>query len=201
MKYTLTIFLITVVMNVNLAHAQTNNEFRAEEFLVEVFYGYMTEKSPKVYLEKQTYLPTLLYDYKVPNSNNPEDVFETTTDEGFFEAFNQTWNKNAPLLQQPKYKNLIFVDDISKLSKKERKKVEQRKFTKPIFSKNGQFALIETNRVTVHKYSWKYRWAHFPNRDFWKAKYQIDTSYYRDLYQRIDGKWIEIKSENKGHSF
>ncbi|MCL1943266.1 MAG: hypothetical protein FWF54_06945, partial [Candidatus Azobacteroides sp.] len=104
-------------MNMNFAHAQTTDEFRAEEFLAEVFYGYMTEKSPKVYLEKQTYLPTLLYDYKVSNLNNADDVFEATTDEGFFDAFNQTWNENAPVFQLPKYRNLIFVDDISKLPK------------------------------------------------------------------------------------
>jgi len=55
MKYTLTIFLITVVMN--MAHSQTPEEFWAEDFLAEVFFGNMNTESPKIYTNKTSFVP------------------------------------------------------------------------------------------------------------------------------------------------
>jgi len=198
MKRILIVFLISI-MNLHLAYAQTNNEFWAEEFLAEVFYGDMTEKSPKVYLEKQTTVPfslntilkedILVISYNVPYSDNADDVLEMT-----YEEYDNSimWNENAPVFQQPKYKNLIFVDDISKLSKKKRKNAEERRFSKPVFSESGQYALIETESYSIRKRSWKYRWRSFPYKDFWKARYDFSFSCYHKLYQRINNKWVRI---------
>lgn len=72
MRRLLNIWLLIGIMSVNLSYAQTNDEFRAEEFIAEVFFSDMTEENPKIYLEKQTYLPFTLFsdlkEYKAPNS-------------------------------------------------------------------------------------------------------------------------------------
>jgi hypothetical protein len=182
----------------DLAPAQSTNEFQAEDFLAEVFYGYMTKKSPKVYLEKRTYYPFFVSNYKAPNPNNADDVFEAEISEEYW--LEQTWNEKAPVFQQPKYKNLIFVDDISKLPKRKRKKAEKRISTKPIFTKSGQYALIGTEDRIRNKLSWAYRRANVPKKDFWKVKYQLTISFYLDLYQRIDGKWVRIDHKYTHHS-
>jgi hypothetical protein len=199
--------LITFLIGImNLTYAQTNNEFWAEEFIAEVYYGDMTEKSPKVYLEKRTSFPfifstsflrdgVLFSSFKVPNSDNDDDVFEIITE-------TQEWNENAPVFQQSKYKNLIFVDDISKLPKSKRKRAEHRKFGKPTFTKNGQYALIEREDYSLYKKSWKYRFSRFPHKEFWKGGYDYRLSIYHELYQRIDGKWrcIDFWYIGGGHS-
>ena len=200
MKLQRTLIAILIgIMNLYSAYAQTDSEFWAEEFLAEVFYGDMTEKSPKVYLEKQTTVPfslntilkedILVISYNVPYSDNADDVLEMT-----YEEYDNPimWNENAPVFQQPKYKNLIFVDDISKLSKKKRKKAEERRFCKPVFSESGQYALIETESYSIRKRSWKYRWRSFPYKDFWKARHDFSFSCYHKLYQRINNKWVRI---------
>ena len=183
----------TCVENINSAYAQTDSEFWAEEFLAEVFYGDMTEKSPKVYLEKRTKLPfslnvILKEDILVSSYNVADDVFEITSEEYFNPKM---WKENAPVFQQPKYRKLIFVDDISKLSKKEQKKAEKRIFSKPVFSKCGQYALVETGYYSRNRI-WKPCWSCFPHKDFWKARYLSTHSVYHELYQRIDNKWARI---------
>jgi len=192
-KSTLIAFLVGI-MNFNLAYAQTDNEFWAEEFLAEVFYGYMTPQSPKVYLEKQTYLPMFI-DTKVPNSNNADDVFEIQ-----YEEYDNPimWNENAPIFKQSKYKKLIFVDDISKLPKRKRKKAEQRDFSKPLLSKSGKYALIDvtySNLIKGKKWDSKKPW-----KIFGRTKYFHTSETYRYIYQKIDDKWVRIEQKLTGSS-
>ena len=208
MKRILIVFLIGI-MNLHLAYAQTNNEFWAEEFLAEVYYGYMTPKSPKVYIEKQTTLPfflgntlqrdsILINSYRVPNSIDDDDVFEIKY-EGYDNSI--TWDENAPVFQQSKYKNLIFVDDISKLTKKERKRAGRIQYTKPVLAKSGKYALIVVTYTDdlgkFKKWDRKNPW-----KIFGRTKGFYTESIYQDIYQLIDNKWVRIEHKyiGGGHS-
>ena len=177
----LTLFLI-IATSINLAYSQTNDEFWAEEFIAEVFYGNMTEKSPKVYLEKRADFPYLPSDYKVPNSSSADNVFKVLDAYEMMRLFAEDslkWNENAPVFQQLKYKKLIFVDDISKLSKKKQKKT--RTLIKPIFTKNGEYALVEVTRGVRY------------------GKSVVVSTTFHDIYQRIEGKWVRIDSREMWH--
>ena len=127
MKYILILFLVGIT-SVNSSYAQTDDEFLAEEFIAEVFYGDMTEKSRKVYLNRYAYSGSDGIDYDkisffchsvIPDLSVAEmrEVFNR------YENRTQLWSENAPVFQQPKYKNLIFVEiylSFLKENKKER---------------------------------------------------------------------------------
>lgn len=207
---TLAITILIMLTITNISSAQTNSEFWAEEFLAEVFYGNMTEKSPKTYIEKSTWFPP-----SVPSAKTfleAFDIFDTAIINSFNEYLNEKysnadflnyenteffeWNENAPIFQSPKYKNLIFVDNISDLPPKERKYAEDRYIGKPIFTKDGKYALIEVASYTDHKIKTRLRWN-------WKKAWKISrtTQYERNisgakyLYMRnINGKWVKIGS-------
>jgi hypothetical protein len=177
-------------MNANMTQAQTDNDFAAEEFLAEVYYGWMTEKSPEVYIEKHTYLPEMYgYIYRKSKSGDKKfdynkfceicNICDTTIVDELYEYIRKFdigrlyWNENAPVFQLPEYKNLIFVEDISKLSKRERKKMEQRHFSQPLFTKNYEYALVSEEHYN-----------HIVGSH--------GSAGYNVIYKKIDNKWVEI---------
>lgn len=132
----------------SLPYDQTRDDFRAEEFMVEVFYGDMTEDSPKVYLSRESYRSSTgsAYDHSFELFYTLQQVLSKEEIEDFFIRYkdrNTLWDEHAPVFEQPKYKNLIFVDDIFRLSGRKQKRAELRSFSKPVFIKNGEYAYVE----------------------------------------------------------
>lgn len=214
MKYTLTIFLITVVVNMKLVHAQTTDEFWAEEFLAEVFLGHLTPKNPKMYLNKHT---DFIFMPEVPistdfckNFNICDSVEISAIIDGIREFCDSKdssysfsdWNEHAPIFRHAKYKKLIFVgdEDWYKLSRKKRKiSYHINIMSKPLFTKNGEYAIINRrNYPSAVKYNW---WSaikyNIRNR---QNIFKIFTPVYEGgdlpvpndilLYKRINGKWV-----------
>jgi hypothetical protein len=160
---------------------ESDEDFSAENFIAEVFYGDMTEESPIVYLgiygtfpidfSKKYVCAKLCFNSKLCDStivdvvNELYDYFQIVR---FNYACNK-WKDNAPVFQLPKYKNLIFVENESKLSKNEQKKVEKRIFTKPLFTKNLEYALINI---------------------CYSSDYCVSAEDF--LYKRINNKWVKI---------
>ena len=194
-------------------NAQTIDEFLAEEFIAEVFYGYMTEKSPKTYLEKRSYLPEmsgfkLKGEYVTWNKLDDENlckksgICDTLLHEfyDYIEQFRSVkakveWNENAPVFQLPKYKNLIFVESFEKLSRRKQQEINKMHFSQPAFTKNREYAVVDKTYYSYHRikrslkwhWNWKKPWKIMPYR-----QYQRDLAIYQILYRRIEGKWVKI---------
>jgi len=102
----------------------------------------------------------------------------------------QRWNENAPVFQQSKYKNLIFVDGIYKLPLKVKINFSQwMAFSNPIFTENGEYAFITYEIYTLSRYrikNWQKPWLILKHPIF------STLSIYNNLYRRIDGKWVLI---------
>ena len=193
------ILLIIGTINVDLAYTQENDEFREEEFLVEVFYDDMTENSKRVYINKYAYglgssdiekvtdLPYL--QHHIP------DLCNTEIHEAFvhYENVSRQWNEDAPIFQQPKYKKIIFVDDIYKLSKRKQKRAQLIGISKPLFLRNREYALVVEAYNKYYRcfgWSWKKPWKSF--------RCGIYTPFlvyhYLSAYQKTEGKWVRIAS-------
>jgi hypothetical protein len=167
-----TYLLFFIIMNTHLLHAQTDSVFLAEEFIAEVFYGYMTEKSPKTYIKKQTHYPEFIP--AIPNET--EDRFESGSEIITF------WSENASVFQQPKYKKLLIVENLPKPPSVE--------LSKPLFSKSRNYALIEVTRSNYFKTGCKWSWKKFGViRQYRKEFHTIQY-----IYKRINGEWVEIYS-------
>jgi hypothetical protein len=199
--------LFFAIMNIHLSYAQMDSAFSAEEFIAEVIYGYMTEKSPKVYIEKITYLPEMcgfksngkyVIWGKLDNENlcKKFGICDTLLYEFYdyidqFESIKVEWNEKAPVFQQSKYKNLIFVDK-APVQMHSRKYFSYTKYSQPAFTKNREYAVIDVSHYSCHlrksrlKWNWKKPWRII------SREYQRDIAEYRRLYQRIDGKWVRI---------
>ena len=185
-------------MTVNLAYTQENDGFLEEEFMVSVFYEDMTENSKHVYINEYAYssenfnfeyLSNFLL-YIIP------DIREREIREAFvrYENMSNIWNEDAPIFQQPKYKKMIFVDDIFNLSKRKQKRAELRSFGKPLFLKNlknQEYALVvEAENLYYRRFRWIWKkpWKSFS----YGIRFDFLVMNYMAIYQKIEGEWIRI---------
>ena len=185
-------------MTVNLAYTQENDGFLEEEFMVSVFYEDMTKNSKHVYINKYAY-SSENFDFEYLSnflSYIIPDIREREIREAFvrYENMSNIWNENAPIFQQPKYKKMIFVDDIFNLSKRKQKRAELRSFGKPLFLKNlknQEYALVVEAENLYYRCSgwiWKKPWKSFRCG----IRFYFLVANYMVIYQKIEGEWIRI---------
>ena len=169
------------------------NDFLAEEFIAEVFYGDRTRISPTVYLPKPNWQGGRIF---YGNYNNP--LLFSRELGGMSQTFayyrehplnTRAWNNNAPILRQPQFRNVNFLDCDEfydrfgvwcggwfwlNAPKEKREQLEHRLFSRPFFVNNGEFALVEKTDNLV-------RVGDTYQRSFF-------TSYLIVLYQRVGGR-------------
>jgi hypothetical protein len=194
-----------IAASMNVAYAQTSDDFRAEEFIAKVFYGNMTEDSPKVYLSRECYSGSTGYSVKdhsleLFNELKLSGILSEDEIQDFFTRYdnmNTLWNEHAPVFQQPKYKNLIFVDDIFRLSGRKQKRAELRCFSKPVFIKDGEYAYVTESTPWYYQcdgWNWKKPWKSFRCG----IQMYLLVADYGNIYQQINGKWVKIISVEIG---
>ena len=188
---------------------QDESEFWAENFIAEVFYGNRTRRSPTVYLPK----PTVWSIWRVRENFNSDILWQFnrelleyvvrnfgTGDIAAMIAYyfehplnTRAWDNNAPILQQPQFRNVIFLncDEFYDrfetwcggwywldAPKEKRRQLEHRLFSRPFFVNNGEFAfVVETDYLVEYGQTFR--------QSFLSADILV-------LYQRIDGKWREV---------
>ena len=170
----------------NTMYVQTD-----EEFLAEAFFSESNAKNSKIYIEVNCYRTAI--------SNHPKGYELLCKDFGICDTLivqelytyykeNSTypmkWNFNDPVFKKQEYKHLKFEEN------SKRKNVKY--FSKPLFTNDRRYALIEVTRHTYHKYGWRYRLTVKPWKNIWKSKHYHDSTGHNFLFKREDGKWIFI---------
>jgi len=186
-------YLIVVLigfMNMNTSNAQED-----EVFLAEAFFGGMTKKDSKVYVSKYCGMPLFFHDYEefyekfgISDSTVVDELYE------YYEKASENqcdWNPDATVFQSPNYKPLKFVtsEKAAKLDKKGKHVIH---ISKPLYTKNHEYALIFVTHYSCHKYSWRYRLSVKPWKNIWKAKYEYYATGRNILFKRTNGKWEKV---------
>ena len=188
-------------IGMNTMHAQTD-----EAFLAEVFFGGMTKKDSNVYLVKECRMSAISpliqlidVDYKI--FREAFGISDTTVVNELHEYRNQAtqhqeWNPNDAAFQSSNYKSLKFVNQVE-AHKLDVKNKNVKYIDKPLYTKNGEYALVSVAGITCHKYGWKYRLTVKPWKNIWKPKYECDVASYNLLYKKENGKWELVGTQIK----
>ena len=174
-----------------------NSEFWAENFIAEVFYGNRTKISPTIYLPKPTVWQSkrhLYGDNLLWLSRGGLHLYPEMITYYLQHPLNtRAWDNDAPILQQPQFRNVIFLDcdefyerfETSRygwfwfrVSKEKREQLEHRIFSRPFFVNNGEFAIVWKNDYLV-EYGQTFRQSLF-------------ETHFLVLYQRVDGRWVVV---------
>ena len=197
-------------LSINDNSELTDNDFWAEEFIAEVFFANRTEESPRVYLLRSTHLSISDFlpsdhrgsfervdslvreEYRVPGS---DELFVSGVNEWLsMRDRSYQWNENAPVFQQPKFKNVIFLDfdDFYNLPRASRRITLYR----PVLSTNGNYALIKITTSGCGRLEQNWNWRR-PFRI--EYRYYCGSSSREYIYQQVEGKWIRFHSQNLTH--